>query len=88
MPRSTSATSTNTKRTTVVETIKRKLTKEKLHRFVFGTREKQGMGQQIAVYGLLICIGFIFLYPILYMISTSFMELPNNAIRAVEEQRW
>lgn len=59
---------------TVVETIKRKFTKEKLHRFVFGTREKQGIGQQIVVYGLLICIGFIFLYPILYMISTSFMD--------------
>lgn len=59
---------------TVVETIKCKFTKEKLHRFVFGTREKQGIGQQIVVYGLLICIGFIFLYPILYMISTSFMD--------------
>ncbi len=41
---------------------------------MFGTRERQGVGQQIAVYGLLICIGFIFLYPILYMISTSFMD--------------
>ncbi len=59
---------------TAAETIKRKFTKEKLHRFVFGTREKQGVGQQIVVYGLLICIGFIFLYPILYMISTSFMD--------------
>lgn len=41
---------------------------------MFGTRERQGLGQQIAVYGLLIIIGFIFIYPILYMISTSFMD--------------
>ncbi len=26
------------------------------------------------VYGLLICIGFVYLYPILYMLSTSFMD--------------
>lgn len=59
---------------TAVETIKKKFTKEKLHKFMFGTRERQGLGQQIAVYGLLIIIGFIFIYPILYMISTSFMD--------------
>ena len=59
---------------TAAETIKKKFTKEKLHKFVFGTRERQGIGQQIAVYGLLIIIGFIFIYPILYMISTSFMD--------------
>lgn len=55
-------------------TIKKKFTKEKLHKFMFGTRERQGVGQQIAVYFLLICIGFIFIYPILYMVSTSFMD--------------
>ena len=59
---------------TVAEIIKSKLTKEKLHKFVFGTREKQGLGQQLVVYGLLICIGFIYLYPILSMVSTSFMN--------------
>jgi len=59
---------------TAVETIKSKFSKEKLHIFLFGTREKQGIGQQLVIYGLLICIGFIFLYPILYMISTSFMD--------------
>ena len=59
---------------TVAETIKKKFTKEKLHKFMFGTRERQGLGQQIVVYGLLIIIGFIFIYPILYMISTSFMD--------------
>ncbi len=57
-----------------METIKSKFTKEKLHKFVFGSREKQGLGQQLIVYGLLICIGFIYLYPILHMVSTSFMD--------------
>lgn len=54
--------------------IKKTFTKEKMRRFVFGSREKAGAGKQIAVYGLLICIGFVYLYPILYMISTSLMN--------------
>lgn len=54
--------------------INKYFTKEKLHRFIFGTKEKEGLGKQIIVYGLLICIGFIYLYPILYMFSTSFMN--------------
>ena len=49
-------------------------TREKLHRFVFGSKEKEGAGRQIVVYGLLICIGFVYLYPILYMFSYSFMN--------------
>ena len=59
---------------TVTETIKKAFTKEKLHRFIFGTREKQGIGKMIVIYALLICIGFVYLYPMLYMISTSFMS--------------
>ncbi|MDE5590889.1 MAG: carbohydrate ABC transporter permease [Acetatifactor sp.] len=59
---------------TAAEIIKKSFTKEKLHRFVFGTKEKEGAGKQIIVYGLLICIGFVYLYPILYMFSTSFMN--------------
>lgn len=63
-----------TRHTTAAETIKKVFTKEKLHRFIFGTREKQGVGKQLVVYALLICIGFVYLYPMLYMISTSFMS--------------
>lgn len=59
---------------TVPEIIKKKFTKEKIHRFIFGSKEKQGAGKQIIVYGLLICIGFVYLYPMLYMFSTSFMN--------------
>lgn len=57
-----------------METIKKMFTREKLHRFVFGSKEKEGAGKQIVVYGLLICIGFVYLYPILYMFSYSFMN--------------
>lgn len=66
--------SASTKPTTALETIKKKFTREKVHRFIFGTKEKQGAGKQIIVYGLLICIGFVYLYPMLYMFSTSFMN--------------
>lgn len=63
-----------TRPTPVKAIINKYFTKEKLHRFIFGTKEKEGLGKQIIVYGLLICIGFIYLYPILYMFSTSFMN--------------
>ena len=50
------------------------ITKEKIHRFMFGTKEKQGFLKQFAVYALLIAIGFVYLYPVFYMFSTSFMN--------------
>ena len=65
---------TNTERMRAATTIKHRFTKEKFHRFIFGTREKQGVGRQTVVYLLLICIGFVYLYPVLYMFSTSFMN--------------
>lgn len=73
-----------TRPTTATATIKKHLTKEKLHRFVFGTREKDGVGKQLVVYGLLICIGFVYLYPVLYMLSTSLMnreDLLDTSVR-------
>lgn len=52
----------------------KRITKERINKFIFGTREKQGVGKMIAIYALLICIGFVYLYPILNMVSTSFMD--------------
>lgn len=52
---------------------KQKFTKEKFHKLIFGTKEQEGLGKQVIVYILLISIGFVYLYPILYMISRSFM---------------
>ena len=42
-----------------------------------GTKDKEGFLKQFIVYALLICIGFIYLYPILHMLSTSFMTLDD-----------
>lgn len=49
--------------------------KYKAKRFVFGSKDTEGAGKQAVVYLLLVSIGFIYLYPVLYMISKSFMNL-------------
>ncbi len=54
--------------------MKKRFSREKVHRFFFGSKEKQGFGKMLVTYGLLICIGFVYLYPLLYMISTSMMN--------------
>ena len=56
------------------ERLKRRFTKEKIGRFLLGSKEKDGLLKSTAVYALLICIGFIYIYPLLYMVSTSFMN--------------
>lgn len=44
---------------------------------MLGSKEKQGFLKPLCIYALLICIGFIYLNPILHMISTSFMDLDD-----------
>lgn len=56
---------------------KREQMKYKFKRFIFGSKDKEGVGKQVFVYVLLIAIGFIYLYPVLYMISKSFMNLSD-----------
>ena len=51
--------------------------KDRLRKFVFGSKEKEGAGKQVVVYILLISIGFVYLYPLLYMISKSFMTVSD-----------
>lgn len=51
--------------------------KEKIRKFIFGSKEKEGAGKQLIVYLLLFSIGFVYLYPLLYMISKSFMPLDD-----------
>ena len=55
----------------------RRLNRDRIRKFLLGTRDRNGMIKLIAIYGLLICIGFIYLYPILYMVSASFMTLDD-----------
>ncbi len=51
--------------------------KDRLRKFIFGSKEKEGAGKQTVVYILLISIGFVYLYPLLYMISRSFMTVSD-----------
>ncbi len=57
-----------------LERLKRRFTKEKINHFLWGSKEKGGFVKKFATYSLLICIGFIYIYPLLYMLSTSFMS--------------
>ncbi|MBQ6788203.1 MAG: carbohydrate ABC transporter permease [Lachnospiraceae bacterium] len=54
---------------------KREQLKYKFKKFIFGSKDTEGAGKLALVYLLLISIGFIYLYPVLYMVSKSFMNL-------------
>ena len=53
------------------------LTKEIVRKFFMGSKDHEGFLKMFFIYALLICIGFIYLYPMLYMISNSFMNLDD-----------
>lgn len=56
---------------------KRDIIKAKISKGFLGTREKNGVLTQIMIYLLLICIGFVYLYPLIYMFITSIMSLED-----------
>lgn len=47
--------------------------RERFRKIMLGSNEKRGLLLNIVMYVLLIAIAFIFLYPVLYMLSTSLM---------------
>ncbi len=51
--------------------------RDKIHKMLFGSKDREGFLKLFSIYALLICIGFIYLYPILYMTSSSFMTLED-----------
>ncbi|WP_300661387.1 carbohydrate ABC transporter permease [uncultured Acetatifactor sp.] len=53
---------------------RRKIDKYTVKRWIFGSKDAQGAGKLAVIYGLLICIGFVYLYPLLYMIAKSLMQ--------------
>lgn len=59
------------------QAITKKLSKDKVRKFLMGSKDREGFLKVFAIYALLICIGFIYIYPILYMISSSFMSLDD-----------
>lgn len=69
----------NQKRQTIISFQDKKLliNKDKLRKVFLGSKEKKGLLNQLFLYSLLICIGFVYLYPLLYMISKSFMSLED-----------
>ncbi len=56
---------------------RRQIAKDKVRKFMLGSKEKEGFLKVFIIYALLICIGFIYIYPILHMVSTSFMTLDD-----------
>lgn len=56
---------------------KRDIIKAKISKGFLGTREKNGVLTQTIIYLLLICIGFVYLYPLIYMFITSIMSLED-----------
>ena len=62
----------------------KKVNKDRIVKFFRGSRDKNGFIKTFAIYALLICIGFIYLYPMLKMLATSFMsqnDLLDSSIR-------
>lgn len=53
------------------------INKDKVRKFLMGSKDREGFLKMFFIYALLICIGFIYLYPIIYMISNSFMSLDD-----------
>ena len=60
-----------------IATTSPRINKDKVRKFLLGSKEKQGLIKPLCIYALLICIGFIYINPILHMISTSFMDLDD-----------
>ena len=56
---------------------KRWIFKNKVRGVFFGTADKRGWVASVTLYVLLLSIGFIYLYPLLYMVSTSLMSLSD-----------
>lgn len=56
---------------------KKQITKDKIRKFMLGSKDREGFLKVFVIYALLICIGFIYIYPILHMVSSSFMTLED-----------
>lgn len=52
-------------------------TKEKFRKKMMGTKDDMGLLKKIAIYVILISVGFMFIYPIIKVLSTSFMSVSD-----------
>lgn len=62
-----------------------RLIKAKLARFLFGFNDRKGFLLKLVIYTLLLCIGFVYLYPMIHMFVTSMKSLSDLLDTAV---RW
>lgn len=64
----------------------------KFRKFMMGTKDDMGFLKKLFTYIILVCVGFIFLYPIFRMISTSFMDLSDLLDSSIQwlptKMRW
>ena len=58
-------------------------TKEKFRKKMMGTKDEMGLLKKIAVYVILVCVGFMFLSPLLKIFATSVMSLEDLLDSAV-----
>ena len=58
-------------------------TKEKFRKIIFGTKDDMGLLKQVVVSVILICVGFMFLSPLVKVFSTSLMTLNDLLDSAV-----
>lgn len=52
--------------------LNKEIVMKKIRKFMYGNHVSDSMLSKIMIYALLISIGFLYIYPILYMISTAF----------------
>ncbi len=55
--------------------VKAEIIKKKVERFLFGFNDRKGFLLKFVIYSLLLGIGFVYLYPMLYMFVTSMQSL-------------
>ncbi len=63
--------------TAVAEKKKASFSKDRARKFMFGTKDDMGFLKKLITYVILISIGFIFIYPLIKMVSTSLMSLDD-----------
>jgi len=61
----------------VLTKLSKKVNKDKMRKVLFGAKDREGILILLVKYVLLIGIGFVYLYPLLYMISTSLMSVDD-----------
>lgn len=60
-----------------VKKTKTPMSKEKFRKIMLGSKDDMGLLKKIVVYVILTCVGFVFIYPLLKVLSTSFMSLAD-----------